>query len=74
MYKQVDGLGRIVIPIGLRRKYELTESSFVSFHEEGGVISITPIHIMCKLCYKKLENKKQIPLCDECIEKIKAET
>ena len=40
MEKKVDSLGRIVIPIELRKKYDLNEGTEVIFKEENGFIFI----------------------------------
>ncbi len=74
MNKKVDSLGRIVIPIGLRKKYNLNEGTAVSFREECGTIYISPIQNLCKLCQKKLDSEKAIPVCNECIQMLKEQT
>ena len=74
MNKKVDALGRIVIPIGLRKKYNLNEGTAVTFKEECGTIYISPVQNLCKLCQKKLDSEKAIPVCKECIQMLKAQT
>ena len=74
MNKKVDALGRIVIPIGLRKKYNLDEGAIVTFIEECGAIYLSPVKNLCKLCQRKLDSEKAIPVCDECIQKLKNQT
>ena len=71
MNKKVDALGRIVIPIELRKKYDLNEGATVLFKEENGLISISPAKRCCKLCKKELANENPVLLCQECINHIK---
>ena len=74
MNKKIDALGRIVIPIGLRKKYDLHEGATVIFKEEGDFICLTPIRNTCKLCNKTISPDKAFSLCDECINIIKTKT
>ena len=71
MEKKVDSLGRIVIPIELRKKYDLNEGAEVLFKEEKGFIFISSRKRFCRLCDGELQNDRPISLCNNCIEIVK---
>ena len=71
MNKTIDKLGRIVIPINLRKKYNLITGMEVRFVELEGEIAIIPNNPTCRLCKKDLPEMKNLPLCQECITQIK---
>ena len=70
--KEVDSLGRVVIPINFRRKLGIEANSKVTVSLGNGVISIFPLDTRCALCGKAAVEKKEIRLCEKCILKIKA--
>ena len=71
MNKTIDKLGRIVIPINLRKKYNLSTGMEVRFVELGGEIAIIPNNPTCRLCKKDLPEINNLSLCRECVTKIK---
>lgn len=71
--RQIDKLGRIVLPIGYRKRLGLHENSKVTVSICGDVISITPSEDKCILCGRKDQYNRSLRLCSDCIDKIKNE-
>ncbi|MBE6589144.1 MAG: hypothetical protein E7643_03105 [Ruminococcaceae bacterium] len=67
--KKVDKLGRIVIPLELRRKYGLTEGIKIEFLDVGEGITVKPYESSCRVCRGRIFDSATIPLCEACIAK-----
>ena len=72
MLNKVDRLGRIVIPINLRKKYNLTEGVALEFKEKDGSLFITPSPCLCRICNRDMEENATLPICTSCVSMIKA--
>lgn len=70
--RQVDKLGRIVIPLELREKYGLTEGVEIEFSESRDGVTVKAAAPFCKLCRSKISPDAKFPLCQACTELIKA--
>lgn len=75
--RKVDELGRIVIPIDLRRELKIKEKDELEVFKYGDGIFIKKYHVRkrCALCgeVKKLINIEQInSVCQDCIVKVKS--
>ena len=70
--RQVDKLGRIVIPLVLREKYGLTAGATIEFLESHDGVTVKTAAHFCKLCRSKISADAKFPLCQACIELIKA--
>lgn len=73
--RQIDSLGRIVIPKDLREKYELTANdSLEMFTTEDGIL-IRKYNPGCTLCggLEGIQTVRGKYLCKHCIETIKKE-
>ena len=68
---EIDKLGRILIPIKIRKKLGITLKSKMMLSLESNHIILSPICRKCMLCGCQMEQEKKMQLCDECIEKIK---
>ena len=68
---RIDKLGRIVIPIGYRKILNITTGTDLMIECNNRKISIFPFEYTCKLCDKNIGAGQDIPLCEECIRKIK---
>ena len=68
--RKVDKLGRIVIPLSLRKKYGLTEGAIVEFLDAENGITVKAPEPFCKVCRTKISNESPLPLCEGCIAKI----
>jgi AbrB family looped-hinge helix DNA binding protein len=70
--RQVDKLGRIVIPLELREKYGLTAGAEVEFSESCDGVTVKAAVPFCKLCRSEISLEAKFPLCQACIKLIKA--
>lgn len=70
--RKIDELGRIVLPIELRRTLDLNEGDPVEFYVDGEEIIVKKYIPGCCFC-GKLDSLKQIhgkKICPDCVEKI----
>ena len=70
--KEIDSLGRVVIPIGFRNKLGIKNKDKVWVSLKNQAIIITATENRCSLCGIKLGEEKSIALCKSCIEKVKS--
>ena len=68
--RKVDKLGRIVIPLELRKKYGLNEGTSVDFVDEGEGVIVKSSTLFCKICKSKIDEKSELPLCENCITRV----
>ena len=71
--KEIDGLGRVVIPSKIRSKLGIEAKSKVLVSLENDSIVISVASKRCLLCGEKTENEQKIQLCHNCILRIKEE-
>lgn len=69
--KEVDNLGRVVIPIEYRKKLGIEKNSIVLVDLENGFLKISPLGSCCAVCGNIVSADNEIRLCDECIERVK---
>ncbi|MBQ8302341.1 MAG: AbrB/MazE/SpoVT family DNA-binding domain-containing protein [Clostridia bacterium] len=69
--KRIDELGRVVIPIKMRKKLNITDKSTVLVYLDDNSIIITPKERCCALCGKTENINSEIRLCVLCIDLIK---
>ena len=69
--KEVDNLGRIVIPMEYRRVTGVDVNSRVLLSWTDDILTISPLDRHCALCGERIKPAREIRLCDECIEKAK---
>ena len=70
---KIDMLGRMVIPMHYRKELGISENSILNVECMNGRIIITPSKRKCCLCGADVDINFEIPLCKNCIEKIKEE-
>ena len=51
--RKIDRLGRIVIPMDLRKKYGFNEGVKIEFFDVGDGITVKPVEPICKICRAK---------------------
>ena len=71
--RNVDELGRIVIPKEMRKKMDIANSDPVEIYVEGDKIILTKYHPCCNFCGNE-ENViefKGKKICNACLEEIK---
>ena len=68
--RKVDMLGRIVIPLELRKKYGITDGGRVEFIDAGDGITVKPSEPFCKICRSRISEGERLPLCEACIKEV----
>ena len=71
--RPVDGLGRIVLPIEIRRNLDIEERDLLEIFLEGERIILQKAELACVFCGSKrgLADFKDKCLCRDCIAKIR---
>ena len=71
--RQIDDLGRIVIPKELRRTYDLAIRDYIEIFTEDDKIILKKYQNKCVFCgsTENLVDYKDKPVCAECIAEIK---
>ncbi|GAB4287216.1 MAG: AbrB/MazE/SpoVT family DNA-binding domain-containing protein [Coriobacteriia bacterium] len=72
--RRVDDLGRIVIPMELRRTLGINVKDPMSITVEGERIILEKFHEACAICgsQEDIREFKDRPLCEGCIKEIKS--
>jgi transcriptional pleiotropic regulator of transition state genes len=68
--RKVDKLGRIVIPMELRKKYGLSEGASIDFSDSGDGIVVKALVNQCKICQDTLPDDTDFPLCELCAKRL----
>ncbi len=69
--RKVDNLGRIVLPIDVRRAMGIGASSEIVMALEGGALVIKRSEKRCKLCGGEGSLHDDFEICSVCIEKVR---
>ena len=71
--RSLDGLGRIVLPIELRRVLDLKETDPIEIYTEGECVILKKYCPSCIFCgeAKDVINYKGKNLCSKCLEEMK---
>ena len=69
--REIDNVGRIVIPMEYRKELGIEFNSKVLISCENGIITIRAKKETCALCSKRIEAENGIRLCEECISQVK---
>lgn len=71
--RKVDELGRVVIPIELRNKFEINEKDPIEIYVDGSSIILKKYEPNCIFCgsSKKLAHYKDKLICNKCAAKIR---
>jgi transcriptional pleiotropic regulator of transition state genes len=71
--RKVDELGRIVLPIELRRTLEIAERDALEIYVEGSTIILKKYEPACVFCgdAKDVANYKGRNICRNCLEEMK---
>lgn len=70
--RKIDELGRIVIPIALREKFDISENDKMEIHIENDKIILRKYQPSCIFCgnTKEIKEFKDKLICTKCIGKI----
>ena len=71
--KEVDSLGRVVIPMSFRKELGIEQNSKVIITLENGAVHMSPVIKQCALCGVKIKEDTKFRLCKKCISKVKAD-
>ncbi len=69
--KEVDRLGRVVIPVEFRKKLGIENGTRVAFVLENNGLMIRTEKERCALCGNTIEHFRDIRLCSDCIRRAK---
>ena len=71
--RKIDGLGRIVIPMEIRNKLNISENDPLEIHVEGSNISIKKYEPDCTFCgsSKNVVEYKDKIICEKCLSELK---
>ncbi len=69
--KEVDSLGRVVIPMTIRRALGIESNSKVSVTLQDGTVVMMPAIKKCALCGSKISEEMKFRLCAECVSQVK---
>lgn len=73
--RNLDNLGRITLPIEMRRSLNLKVGEPVEIYFKGEAICIEPMRLQCVCCgskdEKKLVEKNGVHMCPKCIEELR---
>ena len=67
----LDKLGRVVIPIRVRRAMNIDEKSALELNVVKGKIVIRKMGDYCKICQSSIDNKLELGICSACVKRIK---
>ena len=72
--RKVDELGRIVLPIQLRRSLDIAERDELEIYLDGDRIILQKFETSCVFCgsARKLANYRGKNICQECVREIAA--
>lgn len=72
--RKVDELGRVVLPIEMRRTLDISEKDALEIYVDGENIILRKYHESCVFCDSKkdLINYNGRNICKECLEKLKS--
>jgi transcriptional pleiotropic regulator of transition state genes len=71
--RKIDGLGRIVIPMEIRNKLNISEKDPLEIHVEGQTIVLKKFEPDCTFCgsSKNVVEYKGKNICEKCIAELK---
>ncbi len=70
--RKLDELGRVVIPIELRNKFNISEKDPIEIYVDGSNIILKKYEVSCIFCGKSenLKEFKDKQICSNCLNKI----
>ncbi len=75
MIRQLDALGRVVLPIELRRTLDIAEKDALEIYVEGSAIILKKYRPSCIFCdsNKDIRTFKGKNICPKCLRELKEE-
>ena len=70
--RKLDELGRVVIPIELRNKFNISEKDPIEIYVDGSNIILKKYEVTCVFCgnTENLKEYKDKQICENCLKKI----
>ena len=69
--RKIDELGRIVLPMELRKVLNIDTKCDIELEVKNGTIILTPRQTLCRCCGTTIPSKTKYNLCAACIKTIK---
>ena len=69
--REVDNLGRVVLPIEFRKKLGIERNSKVSITMDDDTVLIKASEKRCPMCKKQTDLDLMLGICSECIQRVK---
>ena len=69
--REVDQLGRIVLPMEFRKKLGIERNTRVSIYMHDDTVLVKAFEKSCLMCKSKSELNTELGICRACIEKVK---
>ena len=69
--RKIDILGRVTIPMELRKKYAITDKTLLNITEKNDKIVIQKAIPTCRICGSEQDVDETLRVCRECSAKIK---
>ncbi len=76
IFREIDKLGRIVLPVELRRTLEINSGDLIEFYTEGNTVILKKQTKCCNFCGSEASvyTFKGRNICMDCIDEIKKQT
>ena len=73
IFRPVDRLGRIVLPIELRRAFDLKQKDTIEIYTDDDMIILKKVQRSCIFCNssEEVEDYKGKTICRKCLEELK---
>ena len=71
MVRKIDRLGRIVLPVEIRKSMGLDADSIVELNFSGNAVVLKKASRQCRICGSSDDVRKEISLCASCISFVK---
>ena len=73
--RRIDQLGRVVVPVELRRTLAIREGDLLEVTAEDGRLILRKVAPQCALCgrHDNLMDLREKPLCRDCVREIRLE-
>ena len=68
----MDELGRVLIKREIRKQLGLGKGTKFSVSVEDGAVVLRKTEKTCAICKAEIDKDSEIPLCKECIDRVKA--
>ncbi|HYW29091.1 MAG TPA: AbrB/MazE/SpoVT family DNA-binding domain-containing protein [Gaiellales bacterium] len=73
--RRIDELGRIVIPVEIRKRFGISNHDALEISVQGDAIVLERPHTECVFCgsQERLAEYRERPVCEECLEALRGD-